>query len=137
MQLLWNALMQLLLQQMLIESQQIIKHVFAFGQANGENLHFEALQKLPSAHPAWCQPILQILKGMMNRTWALRYSIAHHLRLKDEDKEKEALYMILTLLSFLNSWMAQLEAKSHAYTLISINMAKQWDQQTGCKAQFS
>jgi hypothetical protein len=111
MQLLWKAHMQLLLQKMLIEIQQIIEHVFVFGQTV-KILHLEALQKLPSDHP-WCQPILQLWKGMTNRTRALRYSIAYHLHLKDEDKEKEALFIHCHHFS-IASWMAPIKAKNCA-----------------------
>jgi hypothetical protein len=44
---------------------------------NCKELHFEAIQNLPSNHP-WCQPILQVVCGNTNRTLALRHCIAHH-----------------------------------------------------------
>jgi hypothetical protein len=95
---------------------------------NCNELHLEAIQKLPSHHP-WGQPILQVQSRDTNKRLALRHSITHHLHLNDDDKKKRVLFIHCHHFSLLG-WRNSRQKATH----ICANTAKQWDKEIGCRS---
>jgi hypothetical protein len=75
---------------------------------NCQELHLEAIKKLPPSNHPWCQLILQAQCGNTNRSLALRHCIAHHLHLDENDKKKNSLYIHHHHLSLLG-WRRDLK----------------------------